>query len=156
MPNTSRNIPTAESTTPSRSNRRTWVGSSGTSRSASAMPTTPTGTFTKKIHSQPSPSTSTPPRIGPTSVATPATAPHRLIARPRDAAGNVRVITAMVCGIITAAPSPWTTRAMMRPPIVSVRPHKNDASVNTVNPTRYTRRGPNRSPSRPVISSGTA
>ena len=37
----------------------------------------------KKIHSQPRPSTSTPPRSGPTSVATPATAPHRPIAAPR-------------------------------------------------------------------------
>ena len=113
MPKTSRNIPTAESTTPGRSNRRTVVGSSGTSRTASTRPTTPTGTLTKKIHSQPSPSTSTPPRIGPTSVATPATAPQRLMARPRDSAGNVRVITAMVCGIITDAPRPCTTRAAM-------------------------------------------
>ena len=129
-------MPTAESTTPGRSNRRTWVGSSGTSRAASTSPTTPTGTLTKKIHSQPSPSTSTPPRIGPTSVATPATAPHRLIARPRDSAGNVRVITAMVCGIITEAPRPCTTRAAMRPPIVLVRPHHSDARVNTVSPTR--------------------
>ena len=46
-------------------------------------PTRPTGTLTKKIHSQPRPSTSTPPRIGPTSVATPAVAPHSAIAAPR-------------------------------------------------------------------------
>ena len=69
-------------------------------------------------------------------MATPATAPHRLIARPRDSAGNVRVITAMVCGIITAAPRPCTTRAAMRPPIVLVKPHHSDARVNTVSPTR--------------------
>ena len=111
------------------------MGSSGTSRSASTTPTTPTGTLTKKIHSQPSASTSTPPRIGPTSVATPATAPHRLIARPRDSAGNVRVITAMVWGIITDAPRPWTTLARMSPPMLPVRPHHSEASVNTVSPT---------------------
>ena len=54
----------------------------------------------KKIHSQPSASTSTPPRIGPTSVATPAVAPHSAIASPRRSAGKIRVMTAIVCGVI--------------------------------------------------------
>ena len=40
----------------------------------------PTGTLMKKIHSQPGPSTSTPPTIGPTRIATPAVAPHSAIA----------------------------------------------------------------------------
>ena len=65
----------------------------------------------KKIHSQPRPSTSTPPRIGPTSVATPAVAPQMPIAAPRRSGGKIRVMTAMVCGVISAAPRPWTTRA---------------------------------------------
>ena len=71
----------------------------------------PTGTLMKKIHSQPSESTSTPPRIGPTSVATPAVAPHRAIAEPRRSTGKMRVITAMVCGVTIAAPRPCNTRA---------------------------------------------
>ena len=62
--------------------------------------------------------------------------PRGLIARPRDSAGNVRVITAMVCGIITDAPRPCTTRAAMSPPIVPVKPHHNEASVNIVRPTK--------------------
>ena len=44
----------------------------------------------------------------------------------------------------------------MSPPTVLVRPHHKDAMVKTARPTRYTRRGPNRSPRRPVMSSGTA
>ena len=76
-------------------------------------PTIPTGTLMKKIHSQPRPSTSTPPRIGPTRVATPAVAPQMPMAAPRRSGGKIRVMTAMVCGVIMAAPRPWTTRAAM-------------------------------------------
>ena len=156
MPNTSRNIPTALSATPTRSNRRTTVDSAGTSRTARTNPTTPTGTLTMKIHCQPRLSTSRPPTIGPTRTATPATAPHRLIARPRWCAGNVRVITAIVCGDRIDAPNPCTTRATIRPPIEPVSPHHREAAVKTARPIRYMRLGPNRSPSLPVISSGTA
>ena len=49
----------------------------GRAATPGTKPTMPTGMLMKKIHSQPSVSTSTPPRIGPTSVATPAVAPHR-------------------------------------------------------------------------------
>ena len=53
---------------------------------------------------------------------------------PRLAAGNVRVITAIVCGVIIAAPSPCTTRAAISMPTLEVSPHHSDASVNTVRP----------------------
>ncbi len=149
-------MPIALSTTPSQSNRCVCVSSAGTSRQASTKPITPTGTLMKKIHSQPNPSISTPPRIGPTSTATPATAPHRLIARPRWCGGKVRVITAMVCGVISDAPSPWKTRATISCSIVPVSPHHSDAAVNSTRPTRYRFFGPTRSPRRPEISSGTA
>jgi hypothetical protein len=66
------------------------------------------------------------------------------------------VITAIVCGVIIAAPRPWNTRAVISIPIEPVNPHHTDASVNTTRPTRYSVRGPIRSPSRPEISSGTA
>ena len=90
----------------------------------------------KKIHSQPRESTRTPPRIGPTSMATPAVAPHSAIARPRRSAGKIRVMIAIVCGVIIAAPRPWTTRAMISLSIVAVSPHHSDASVKTVRPAR--------------------
>ena len=129
MPNTSANMPRPLSATPSQSNLWAWVGRSGTSRNASTRPTRPTGMLMKKIHSQPSASTSTPPRIGPTSVATPAVAPHSAIARPRSVAGKIRVITAIVCGVISEAPMPWTTRATISISTVEVRPHHSEASV---------------------------
>ena len=68
----------------------------------------------------------------------------------------MRVITAMVCGDSIDAPRPCTTRATTSPPIDPVSPHHREAAVNTERPIRYMRLGPNRSPSRPVISSGTA
>ena len=71
----------------------------------------PIGTLTKKIHCQPRPPTRTPPASGPTNVATPAVAPHTLIATPRRSGGKSRVIVDRVCGVSNAAPSPWTTRA---------------------------------------------
>ena len=135
-PKTIRNNPTADSATPSRSTCLLWVGSDGTSRSASTRPTTPTGTLTKKIHCQPRWSTSTPPASGPTSVATPAVAPHTLIATPRRSAGNVRVITDNVCGVSSAAPTPCSTRAATSIPMLPDSPHHSEASVNTDNPTR--------------------
>jgi hypothetical protein len=136
MPNTRQNIPTPLSATPSQSNECVWVGSWGTSRQASTRPTTPTGTLMKKIHSQPRASTSTPPRMGPTSVATPAVAPHRPIAWPRLFGGKVRVMIAMVCGVIIEAPRPWKTRARISCEMSCVRPHHAEDSVKTVSPTR--------------------
>ncbi|GAA2087212.1 hypothetical protein GCM10009725_23930 [Aeromicrobium tamlense] len=136
MPKTMRNIAMALSTTPTQSNWWLWVSSAGTSRHASAKPTMPTGTLMMKIHSQPALSTSTPPRTGPTSVATPAVAPHSAIARPRLAGGKVRVMTAIVCGVIIEAPRPCTTRAMISHSTESVRPHHSEDRVKTARPVR--------------------
>ena len=136
MPKTMQKSPTADSTTPIQSNRCAWVSRVGTSRQASTIASRPTGTLMKKIHSHPRVSTSTPPRTGPTSVATPATAPHRPMACPRDCGGKRRVITDIVCGLMSAAPRPWTTRATMSPVMVPVSPHHRDARVKIVSPTR--------------------
>ncbi|MCY1245000.1 hypothetical protein D9M72_581060 [compost metagenome] len=99
-------------------------------------PTIPTGTLMKKIHSQPRPSTRTPPRIGPTSVATPAVAPQIPMAAPRLSGGKIRVITAMVWGVMIAAPRPWTTRARISVWTSPDNPHHRDARVNTTRPVR--------------------
>ena len=112
------------------------VGRSGTSQYASPSPTMPIGTLTKKIHAQPSASTSTPPASGPTSVATPAVAPQTLIATPRRSAGKMRVIVDSVCGVSSPAPMPCTTRAAISISMVPDRPHHSDAAVKTARPTR--------------------
>ena len=100
------NMPTPDSTTPIRSKPRVSVGSTGTNQKAKPSPMIPIGTLTKKIHCHPSPSTRTPPASGPTKVATPAVAPHTLIATPRRSAGKMRVIVDRVCGVSSAAPTP--------------------------------------------------
>ena len=130
------NMPIPDSATPSRSKPCFSVGRSGTSQKASPNPMSPIGTLTKKIHCQPSPSTSTPPASGPTRVATPAVAPHTLIATPRRSAGKIRVIVDSVCGVSSAAPTPCNTRAAMSMPMVSERPHHSEAAVNTARPSR--------------------
>ncbi len=96
----------------------------------------PTGTLMKKIHSQPRVSTRKPPASGPTRMAMPATEPHRLIARPRRSGGKVRVITAMVCGVISAAPRPWNTRAVISMAAELDSPHQAEAAVNSTRPVR--------------------
>ena len=156
MPKTMQNRPTALSATPSRSNECVCSSSRGTLTATSTMPAIPTGTLTKKIHSQPAASMRKPPSNGPTSIATPATPPHRPIAEPRRFGGKVRMMTAIVCGAISAAPSPWTTRATISMVMLPASPHHSDEAVNTVSPSRKIGLGPNRSPSRPVTSSGTA
>ena len=96
----------------------------------------PTGTLMKKIHSQPRPSTRTPPRIGPTSVAMPAVAPQMPIAAPRRSGGKIRVMTAMVWGVIIAAPKPWNTRATISISTSPESPHHREARVKTTSPDR--------------------
>src|ERR1700753_3737929 len=125
---TIRNIAGPDNRTPMRSTRCLCVGNTGISQNASARPMMPIGTLTKKIHAQPSASTSTPPANGPTSVATPAVAPHTLIAIPRRSGGKMRVITDSVCGVSTPAPIPWTTLAAISMPMVPDRPHHSEAA----------------------------
>ncbi len=69
-------------------------------------------------------------------MATPAVAPHSAIARPRRSDGKMRVMIAIVCGVIIAAPRPWKTRATISASMLPVRPHHSEDSVNTVSPSR--------------------
>ena len=135
-PNTIRNSPTPDSSTPSTSNPCRSVDSAGTNQNASPNPMTPIGTLTMKIHCQPRPSTRKPPASGPTSVATPAVAPHTLRATPRRSGGKILVMVDNVCGVISAAPMPWTTRATISHSMELASPHHSDAAVNTANPAR--------------------
>ncbi len=50
-------------------------------------------------------------------------------------AGKIRVMTAIVCGVISAAPTPCTTRATISISTVVVKPHHSEARVKTVRPT---------------------
>src|SRR5262249_13538084 len=57
----------------------------------SSTASTPTGTLIQKIDRQPTESTSTPPRIGPSDMLRPTTAPHMPIACPRSR-GSVNLL----------------------------------------------------------------
>ena len=60
----------------------------------------------------------------------------------------------MICGMVAAAPAPWTNRAAMSTPALGANPHTAEASVKTATPATNRFRRPRRSPSRaPVISS---
>lgn len=63
---------------------------------------------------------------------------------------------AMVCGVMSAAPTPWTARARMSISMLPESPHHRELSVNTARPMMKMFLGPYRSPSRPVTSSSTA
>ena len=59
----------------------------------------------------------------------------------------------MICGIIAAAPAPWTSRAAIRNANVGASPQASEAAVKASTPMRNIRRRPKMSPSRaPVIS----
>ncbi len=94
------------------------------------------GTLTKKIHCHPSPSTRTPPASGPTRLATPAVAPHRLTATPRRSDGKIRVMVDKVCGVSSPAPTPCTTRAAINMAALPANPHHTEETVNTTRPIR--------------------
>ena len=77
---------------------------SGTRATVIAAVIRPIGTFTRKIHSQPSPSVSTPPTSGPTATAKPVVAPQMPKAVPRSCGANSWAIRASeVANIIAAA-----------------------------------------------------
>ena len=118
--------------TASRRARRTAAPAAAASPAArpprSPGSTTPIGRLIRKIHCQPMFSTSSPPTTGPVIVATPATAPHTLIGSPRFSGGNSRVMNDSVCGVIAAAPSPWTARAAISMPGVVASPLHSDAA----------------------------
>lgn len=118
------------------------------------MPTsTPTGTLTKKIHSQPAYSVRMPPSSSPTAPPAPAMEPHTASARLRS--GPSRKVTVMIAsavGEMIAAPRPWMPRAMISTSCERASPHSGEAAVKTTNPTRNSRTRPSRSPSRPPSS----
>src|SRR5262249_2097738 len=70
--------------------------------------------------------------------------------------GNTIVKIARVCGISTAAPSPWTARKAISHPGPGARPQAAEAAGNSATPMMNMTRWPIRSPSRPAVISRTA
>src|SRR5581483_7254449 len=148
---TSSASPAVTVTAPAQSGR-TWRSErlSRTKRGARTNASAPTGTLTKKIHSQPRYFVSTPPASTPTAAPPPPIAPQIPSALLRSApSSNVVVMIDSAAGEMIAAPSPCTARAATRTPPAHARPHSSEASVKTATPTRKTRRRPSRSAALP-------
>ncbi len=122
----------------------------------SAIAAIPIGTLTKKIHSQPRPSVSTPPTRGPIATAPPIVAPQIPKAVARSGPWNSWAISARVVASIPAAPIPWTARKRLSIVGSVASPQASEATVKIPKPIVKTRRRPIRSPSDPAVSSSEA
>src|SRR4051812_37827732 len=117
---------------------------------ARTSPARPTGTLTKKIHSQLSRSVSTPPSRTPATAPTAPTAPQAPSAVLRSLpSANVVVRIESAAGVISAAPSPCRARAPISAPSLHASPESSEAAVKITSPTTKTRRRPTRSATRP-------
>ena len=102
-------------------------------------------------------SSSQPPTIGPSAIATPALAPHRPMARARSARPvNTFEIRESVAGNVIAAPSPITARAAISCAGLVVKPPATLATPNTARPASSMPLRPRRSERLPNVSSRAA
>src|ERR671927_706020 len=142
----------AKVTAPAASKRR-WPSSarlSGTIGHVSANTSAPTGTLTKKIHSQPRYLVRIPPKRTPAAAPEPPSAPQIPSALFRSAPSvNVVVTIESAAGEMIAAPRPWTAREAISTPALLASPHVSDAAVKRISPTTKIRRRPSRSAIRP-------
>ena len=122
-------------------------------RGATSSTSAPTGTLTKKIHSQPRYFVSTPPASTPTAAPLPPSAPQIPSALFRSGPSSKLVITIdRAAGEMIAPPSPCTARDAISIPSDCASPHASEASVNSATPTMNTRRRPSKSAARPPSS----
>ncbi len=129
---------------------------SRTANSAITIAPAATGRFRKKIDCQLTLWTRKPPTTGPMARAIAETPAHVPIAFPRSAGGNALVMIDSVAGIISAAPTPWTARQATSHVSLGANPMAPLARAKIVTPARKALRRPNRSPSRPPVTSSTA
>ena len=119
-------------------------------RASAGARATPTGTLTKKIHSQPAYFVRMPPKSTPAAAPLPPIAPQIPSALLRsEPSSNVVVMIESVAGEMIAAPSPCTARAAISTPIESARPQASDATAKSAMPIMNMRRRPSRSAARP-------
>ena len=98
-------------------------------------------------------SSSQPPTIGPSAIATPVIAPHKPIARARSPRSvNTLVSSDSVDGNTIAAPTPITARAAISAPALSISPPARLARPNTDRPASSIPLRPNRSDRLPAAS----
>ncbi len=120
--------------------------------SVSTIATTPIGTLTKKIHSQPKFSVITPPISGPIATAPPTVAPQTPKAVARSLPWNSCPISASEVANMPAPPTPCRPRQRLSRVASSLIPQRNEATVKIAKPIVKTRRRPSRSPRLPAVS----
>ena len=123
----------------------------------SAMAAAATGAMAMKMLAQLKCSSSQPPTMGPSAIATPAIAPHRPMARARSRRSvKTLEISERVAGKVMAAPSPITARVAISWAGLVVNPPARLAAPNTVSPASSIPLRPNRSDRLPNVSSSAA
>ena len=153
-PSTSRNIAPAIVAWPTGSSERGFGSlDSSTPCSVMASASTPIGTLTRKIHSQPSPVVSAPPTSGPIANEPPIVAPQTAIA-PARSFGSWKAVPSRASATANriAAPSPWTARAAISISMFPAAAHTTEVTVKSTRPTTNSRLRPSRSARKPALS----
>ena len=147
VPKTRATRPIVSSPSPSGSSGRLGPNDSATAGRTAAKAVRPSGTLTRKIQRQPSPSVSSPPTSGPTARASPMVAAHAPTAPARRGPGYAAAISGMAVASSSPPPIPCTPRARLSTSGASAAAHAPEASVKTASPAAKTRRRPTRSAS---------
>ena len=116
----------------------------------------PMGRLTRKIARQLTPVVSTPPRIGPSAVEMPVTAPHAPKATPRSRPWKVDARSASDVENSIAPPTPCSARDTISMTGSCATPQSSEPSVKITKPIEKIRRLPNLSAIDPDVSSNDA
>ena len=145
------------STNPVRSKRRRCsLRRFGTSRSASTIAASPTGTFRKKIHRHDAYVVRNPPTGGPSSGAIRPGQVISAMALVSAVFSVVRNTASRPTGTIMAPPNPCTTRAATNGHRLLQAPHRMEPTVKIMIAAVNTSRVPNRSATHPLSGMNTA
>ncbi len=129
-------------------------GDEGRVQDRPASATTPIGRLIQNMLSQPAVWTSSPPMIGPSATAVPATPPHTPMARVRClGSANSSAVTASDSGTIAAANTPWPPRAAISIPGLGASAQATEQAVKPAVPVSRVALRPKRSPTDPAVSS---
>ena len=105
-------------------------------RRASGTSASPSGTFSQKIHCQPTKVARPPPSNGPTAAPRPPIPPHAPSTAPRRCSGVAALSMVSDSGAKIAPPAPWTARAAIRVPTVGARAAAAEPSGEQTHPDR--------------------
>ena len=106
----------------------------GINSTPAIMPTSPNGTFTKKMSRHPPAARRKPPTVGPSASPTAWAAPWIPIALPSDGFGTARTMMATLFACRSAAPTAWRARNPTSHPRPGASPHSAEPTMKIPNP----------------------